>query len=103
MKRSKKQSKEIDFESAVKAWKKNKITRDQLAKHLKELGFDDPEFVIEDLEWEQKLLKDEEEQQRLSNNLKRAQASGDNNKILEAAKEIIEKYGEEWGWVRPKE
>lgn len=103
MKRSKKQSKEIDFDSAVEAWEKKKISRDQLAEHLKELGFDDPEFIIKDIEWEQEWLKEEEEQERLSNNLKRARASGNNKKIVEAVIEILEKYGDEMGWLRPKE
>lgn len=91
MKRSKKQPKEIEFDSAVKAWEKNKITRDQLAQHLKELGFEDPAFIVEDLERE-----------RLSNKLKRAWNRWDMEEAQEAAMEIIDKYGERKGWARPK-
>lgn len=48
MKKSEDQQTELDFESMVKAWEENEITRDQLAKYLEEQGHD-AEWVIESL------------------------------------------------------
>lgn len=92
MKRLKGQSRKIDFRSAVKAWEKNEINRDELVENLKELGFEDPEVVIEDLERE-----------RLSSKLKRAWNRGDLEEAQEASMKIIDKYGVRRRWVRPKE
>lgn len=94
MKKSKKQLTELDFDSAVDAWEKKEISRDQLANHLKKLGFDDPDFVINDLIIDLEC----EERRKLGERIEKGFESGDMEEALDAVIEILNKCGKERVW-----
>lgn len=74
------------FDNADMAFRNKVITRVQLAEYLKELGFHDPEGVIQDFEWEMEEPKREALGKALENYLK------DPERAQFAAEEILNKY-----------
>jgi len=94
MKKSKKQLQELDFDGAVEAWEKKEISRDQLAEHLKKLGFNDPEFIINDLI----IDLEGEERQKIGERMEKAFERGDMEEALNAAHEILSRFGQCKGW-----
>jgi|GEM_PF-4176920 len=94
MKKLSKQPTKLDFDSAVEAWERKEITRDQLAEHLKELGFNDPEFIIEDLIIDLEC----EERRKVRERIEKAFERGDMEETLNSAHEILSKFGQCKGW-----
>jgi hypothetical protein len=76
------------FENALQGYERNEITRDTLREYLKtEHGFEDPEFVIESVEYEMGLKESEELERKLDN------IEVDPEGALEAAIKILDKVG----------
>lgn len=90
MKKSEKQPNELDFDGAVEAWEKKEISRDQLAELLKKLGFDDPEFVIEDLIIDLECA----ERGKIRERIEKALERGDMEEALDATHEILTRFGQ---------
>ena len=93
MKKLPKQPMKLDFDSAVEAWERNEITRDQLADHLKELGCDDPEFIIEDLIIDLEC----EKKRKVCERLEKSFEGGDMEEALDASIEILNRWGHKRG------
>lgn len=74
------------FDNADVAFRKKVITREELAGYLKERGFDDPEWIIQDFEWEMEEPSREALRKMMENYLK------DPEGAQFAAEEILNKY-----------